>query len=196
MTQQPTLQASSTEVRQLMNELLALERPRRERTVRQERFRNLLLGELLVAESVRFEEVCPEKAEELAELARWVADQPYTGALAARVDRVMARSCAIQGNIRRLAGDLYGAEQRFREAVLALTGPPNAVERAFYCQRLACLRMEQGELEEANSLLWRAVGIFREARDMQSQAACLCLLALVAIHKGKVESGRPPSKKL
>ncbi|MFL6197830.1 MAG: hypothetical protein ACJ76J_01520 [Thermoanaerobaculia bacterium] len=188
MTEHPSLQGGGAEIRQLMNELLAVERHRREEAARQERFRDLVLAELLVAESCRFEESCPEKAEELADLARLIADQAYPGLLAARVDRLLARSYALQGNARRLAGDRYGAEQRFREAALALTCPPNAIERAFYCQRLACLREEQGHLDEATALLWRAVGIFGEARALEAQGACLWRLAFLFLNENKLET--------
>jgi len=181
------LQASSTEVRQLMNELLATERLRRQETARGERFRTLDLAELLVTESGRFEEACPEKAEELADLGRIVADQAYPGQWVARVDRILARSYAVQGNTRRLAGDRRGAEERFRKAASALTGPPNGVERAFYCQRLACLREEQGQVGEARALLWRAVGIFGEVRDTEAQGACLCRLAFLSLNENEVE---------
>lgn len=167
------------ELRQLMNELLATQGHRRRDAVRQERFRNLLLAELLVAESERFEEACPDKARELAELARLVSDQPYPGSLLARVDNILARSHCLQGNACRLSGDRDGAEQQFRQAVSALTGPPNSIERAFYCQRLAYLREEQGKLDEATALLWRAAGIFREGRATEAQAACLRRLAIL-----------------
>ncbi|HWM93494.1 MAG TPA: hypothetical protein VN493_22220 [Thermoanaerobaculia bacterium] len=187
MPDQGPLQSGSTEVRQLMNELLAIERHRWQEAAREERFRNLLLAELLVAESGRFEEACPEKAEELANLARMIADQPYPGLLVARVDRILARSYALQGNVRRLSGDRHGAEERFQKAASALTGPPNGVERAFYCQRLACLREEQGHVEEATALLWRAVGIFREARAMEAQGACLSRIAFLFLHGNELE---------
>ncbi|HVG07692.1 MAG TPA: hypothetical protein VNM67_08300 [Thermoanaerobaculia bacterium] len=190
MSEHWTLQAGGTEIRQLMNELLAVDRHRREEAARQERFRDLVLAELLVAESCRFEETCPEKAEDLADLARMIADQAYPGLLAARADRVLARSYALQGNVRRLAGDRHGAEQRFREAALALTCPPNAVERAFYCQRLACLREEEGHLAEAMALLWRAVGIFGEARAIEAQVACLWRLGFLFMKENKLETAR------
>jgi tetratricopeptide (TPR) repeat protein len=169
-------------MRQLMNELLAIEPRRRQEAVREERYRSLLLAEMLAKESGQFEEACPAKAEELAELARMVADQPYPGSVFARVDRVLAVSHCLQGNARRLSGDRPGAEQQFRRAAAVLTGPPDAVERALYCQRLAWLREEQGRFEEATTLLWRAVGIFREARSTEGQVECLCRLGFLLLH--------------
>ena len=174
-------------VRQLMNELLAVEPDRRREAVREERYRDLGLAEMLTRESEQFEQSCPAKAEELAELARMVAEQPYPGSLIARVDRVMALSHCLQGNARRLAGDRPGAEQQFRKAAAVLTGPPNSVERALYCQRLAWLREEQGSFEEATVLLWRAVGIFREARATELQVACLCRLGFFLLHDNEPE---------
>jgi tetratricopeptide (TPR) repeat protein len=169
-------------MRQLMNELLAIEPHRRQEAVREERYRHLVLAELLTSEGERFEETCPAKAEELAELARMVADQPYPGSLFARVDRVLALSHCLQGNARRLSGDRPGAEQQFRRAAAVLTGPPDGIERAHYCQRLAWLREEQGRFEEATTLLWRAVGIFREARCTEFQVECLCRLGFLLLY--------------
>lgn len=174
-------------VRQLMNDLLAVEPDRRRQAVREERYRDLGLAEMLTRESEQFEQSCPAKAEELAELARMVAEQPYPGNLIARVDRVMALSHCLQGNARRLSGDRPGAEQQFRKAAAVLTGPPNSVERALYCQRLAWLREEQGSFEEATVLLWRAVGIFREARATELQVACLCRLGFFLLHDNEPE---------
>lgn len=175
-------------VRQLMNELLATEPHRRPAAVRQERYRDLGLAELLTRESERFEQSCPAKAEELAELARMIAAQPHPESRIAQVDRVMALSYCLQGNARRLSGDRQGAEQRFRDAAAALTGPPNSIERALYCQRLAWLREEQGRFDEAAALLWRAVGIFREARATEAQGACLCRLGLSLLHGDDAEA--------
>lgn len=169
-------------VRQLMNELLAIDPLRRQEMVRGERYRNLGLAEVLANESERFEESCPSKAEELAELARSVAEQPFPESLIARVDRVMALSHCLQGNARRLSGDRFGAEQQFRKAAAVLTGPPNSIERALYCQRLAWLREEQGSFDEAKTLLWRAVGIYREDRATEPQAECLCRLGFLLLY--------------
>lgn len=174
-------------VRQLMNELLAVEPGRRHEAVRAERYRDLGLAEMLTCESEQFEQSCPTKAEELAELARMVAEQPYPESLIARVDRVMALSHCLQGNARRLSGDRPGAEQQFRKAASVLTGPPNSIGRALYCQRLAWLREEQGKFEEATVLLWRAVGIFREARATELQVSCLCRLGFFLLQENEPE---------
>lgn len=176
-------------VRQLMNELLAMEPHRRREAVRQERFRDLVLAELLTRESEEFEETCPAKAEELAELARLVAEQPHPGRLVAQVDRVMALAHSLQGNARRLSGDRPGAEQQFRQAAAVLTGPPNSIERAHYCERLALLREEQGRINEASGLLWRAVGIFREARATEPQVECLSRLGFMLLYEDDPEGG-------
>src|SRR3990170_588439 len=88
------------DVRQLMNELLAIEPRRRQGAVRDERYRDLGLAEMLTRESEQFEQSCPAKAEELAELARMVADQPYPVSLIAQVDRVLALSHCLHGNAR------------------------------------------------------------------------------------------------
>src|SRR5262245_65302288 len=93
----PVAQAE-VELRQLMNELLGLPADLRHEALREERFRSLALAELLLRESERFEEVSPAKAEELAELARRIADQPYAVELLPRADRVLVRSHSLQAN--------------------------------------------------------------------------------------------------
>jgi hypothetical protein len=188
MTEHLTLQARSTEVRQLMNELLAIELHRRQEMARQERFRDLVF-----AESRRFEEDCPGKAEELAEMARLIADQPYPGSLAARADRILALSYTLQGNVRRLSGDPNGAEERFQKAALALTCPPNAVERAFYCQSLAWLREEQGQVGEARSLLWRAVSLFGAAGTWRPGCTMPCGLTMAGRRRSSRSSSSIPA---
>lgn len=175
-------------VRQLMNELLAVEPDRRREAVREERYRDLGLAEMLTRESEQFEQSCPAKAEELAELARMVAEQPYPGSLIARVDRVMALSHCLQGNARRLSGDRPGAEQQFRKAAAVLTGPPNSMERALYCQRLASLREEQGSFRpRARAGPWPPRRIFREARATELQVACLCRLGFFLLQENAPE---------
>jgi tetratricopeptide (TPR) repeat protein len=99
------------------------------------------------------------------------------------VDRILARSYCLQGNALRLVGDRQGAEQCFQKASSSLTGPPGSIERAYYCQRLASLREEQGNFDEATALLWRAAGIFNEAGASEEQGDCLCRLAFLFFHE-------------
>jgi len=175
------------ELRSRLNELLATEVSRRRETVREERFHNLALAELFLVESERFQRPCPARSLELAWLAQAIADQPYPGDTVACVDRILARSFCLQGNAQRLLGNRHEAELCFQRATPALTGPPGAVERGFYCQMLAYLREEQGHVDEASALLWRAAGIYREARATVEQGACLCRLALLHFYEDDLE---------
>lgn len=182
---------AGVELRQLLNELLDTPIRQRFEVVREERFRSLPLAGLLIAESERFEEVSPAKADELAEVARMIADQPYPADLLPQADKILIRACTLQANTRRLMRDLHGAEICFEKAMSVLVGPAGAAERGFYCQRLAYLREEQGHREEAAALLWRAVDLFREerqARDARAEIACLCRLGFLAL--GDDDAGR------
>lgn len=179
---------AGTELRQLMNELLDMPAGRRLERVREERFRSFALAGLLIAESERFEEASPAKAEELAGVVRMIAEQPWPGDLLPEADRMLLRAWALQANARRMMRDLHGAEICFEKAMSVLAGPAGAAERGFYCQRLAGLREEQGHREEAAALLWRAVDLFREERDAMAESVCLCRLGFLAL--GDDDAGR------
>ncbi|MEA2560844.1 MAG: hypothetical protein QOH06_2348 [Acidobacteriota bacterium] len=190
---------AGAELRQLLNELLDTPICQRLEVVREERFRSLPLAGLLVAESERFEEVSPAKADELAQMAEMIArmmaemiaGQPYPADLLPQAGKILIRACTLQANTRRLMRDLHGAEVCFEKAMSALVGPAGAAERGFYCQRLAYLREEQGHREEAAGLLWRAVDFFREERQERetgAESVCLCRLGFLAL--GDDDAGR------
>src|SRR5215213_8711463 len=178
---------NDVEVRQLMNELLGTEDSERLELVQEERFRSLALAELLIAESERFEEVSPAKAEELAELTEWIVDQPEPGHAVPHAGLILARSYSLQANARRLSGDHLGAEARFERAASVIPETECVAERGFYCQRLACLREEQGRLDEAAALLWCAVDVFRTRRAFQAEGTCLCRLGFLALRENDAE---------
>ena len=167
------------EARQLYRELLALEPQERSQVLREKRFRSLDLAELLLATSEQAQPEEPRRSEELASLACRIACQAFEGELASRADDATARGRCLMANARRLLGDPEGAERQFRAAVSMLTGAPDSRERAFFCQMLALLREDQECPDEATALLWRAVGIFRQRGDTESQAVCLCRLGFV-----------------
>lgn len=179
--------SQDTAVRQLLNELLATRGHCRRDLVREDRFRSVALAEVLLAESERFQAECPGDSEELAKLAELIADQRYPGATLERVDKVLLRARCLQGNARRLAGDREAAERQFQRALPALSGPPVSHERAFYCQMLAHLRDDQGRLDEAVALLWRAATIFRELGASKMEGKCLCRLAFLYFQEHDVE---------
>jgi tetratricopeptide (TPR) repeat protein len=175
------------EARQLYRELLALEPRQRHEALREARFRSLDLAELLLSTSEQAQPEEPRRSEELASLAWHIADQAFQGELVARADDAMARARCLMGNARRLLGDPEGAEVQLRAAVSTLTGAPNSRERGFFCQMLALLREDQKRPDEATALLWRAVGIFRERGETESQAACLCRLGFLFFEQDDFE---------
>lgn len=183
----PRPQEAEAVIRRLLKELMSIPGYRRKAAAREERFRNLELAELLLAESERFQDSNFALSQDLAFSAQLVADQPYPESAVTRVDRILARSLCLQGNARRLRGERGGAEECFQAAAHYLTGPPNCVERAFYCQTLANLREEQGRLDETAALLWRAVEIFRAARVFEEQGVCLCRVAFLSFHDSDLE---------
>ncbi|HEX7185168.1 MAG TPA: hypothetical protein VF756_25305 [Thermoanaerobaculia bacterium] len=164
--------AARLEAHLLFQELMSLAADRRQ-AARESRFGNLDLADLLVRESRCAQPEQPRQSEELAELALAVADRVSPGAAEGRVNDLKALSLCLVANARRLRGDWAGAEEVLRAAGRVLTAPPDSYERAFYCQTLAWLREEQGCVQEAVSLLWRAARVFRDVGAQEEQRACL-----------------------
>jgi tetratricopeptide (TPR) repeat protein len=178
----------SAEPGQLLRELMGVALARRGTAARWERFRSLELAELLLEESELMQDTSPAQSQELAWTAQLVADQPYPVTRLARVDRILARSHCLQGDACRRLGDRHGAEAQLQAAVHYLTGPPLSLERGFYCDTLASLRDEQGRLDEASALLWRAVAVYRAERRFEEQGACLGRVAFLSFHEGDLEA--------
>lgn len=173
------METQAAEARRLMALLIGCPLEKRAALLAKPEFWNLKLAEALLVESRDLQPTEPELSEEMARLAFRVASQWYEPALAGRVDDLKARSSVLAGNARRLAGDRRGAEACFRQAVKHLTCPPDAMERAFYCQMLAALRREQGREDEAAGLLWRAALLYNENADLLEEAACLAELGFL-----------------
>jgi len=172
----------------LLREMLAVAVSRRETAARWERFRSLDLAELLLEESERDQDAAPAKSRELAWTAQLVAEQTWPAAVTARVHGLLARSRCLQGNALRLLGERGAAEVQFQAAVQYLTGSPSCAVRACYCVKLASLREAQGRFDEATALLWRAVALHRSARRFEEQGACLCRLAFLCFHEGRMDA--------
>jgi tetratricopeptide (TPR) repeat protein len=186
--EEETATDGGAEPRQLLREILSVAASRRETAARWERFRSLELAELLVEESEREQDACPARSRELAWTAQLVAEQRYPAPAMARVHGLLVRSRCLQGNALRLLGERAAAEVQFQIAVHYLTGPPTAAERAWYCAQLASLREAQGRFDEAAALLSRAVAIHRAARRFEEQGACLCRMAFLCFHEGRMEA--------
>ena len=171
--------AQSAEVRRLMGLLLDCPPEGRDALIARPELRNLGLAEALLEESRELQPAEPELSGEMARLAFRVASQRYERGMAGRVDDLKARALVLTANARRLEGDRQGAEACFRQAVSHLTCPPDAIERAFYCQMLAALRRDQGQEDEAAGLLWRAALLYNENADLLQEAACLAELGFL-----------------
>jgi tetratricopeptide (TPR) repeat protein len=154
--------------------------------------RNLRLAELLLEESGRLQPGEPEVSEELARLALLIATASHAPEAAARVEGVKALGYCLLGNARRLQEDLAEAEEAFRDAAFHLVQPPDSCERAFYCRMLALLRREQGRMEEAVALLWRAAGIYRGAGETAEEGACLAELGSLLLEEEEHDRAVPP----
>ncbi|MFP5289012.1 MAG: hypothetical protein ACLGI9_24960 [Thermoanaerobaculia bacterium] len=153
---------------------------------------NLRLAERLLEESGRTQPAEPEMSEELARLALLIATATEAPEEAARVEGVKALGYCLLGNARRLQEDPREAEEAFRSAAFHLMQPPDSRERAFYCRMLALLRREQGRVEEAVGLLWRAAGIYSGAGDAAEEGACLAELGLLLLEEEEHDRAVPP----
>ncbi|MFL6193722.1 MAG: hypothetical protein ACJ75H_06090 [Thermoanaerobaculia bacterium] len=157
-----------------------------------EAFRDLGLAELLLAQAAAAQPAHLLFSDELARLAFAIAeplrDQPWVS----RANDVKARACVLAGNSRRLARETDEADTMFRKAVFHLMGPPDCLERAFYCRHLALLREDQGQLDDAVGLLWRAAQIYRDNQRRGEEGLCLTQLGFLFLEEEQVERALPP----
>ena len=175
------MEEQSAEARRLLERLLESPIDQRAALAGGPGYRNLKLADLLLHESWSFQPAELALSEERARLAFRVATQSYPAECAGRVDDVKARASVLVGNARRLAGDRLAAEGYFRQALSYLTCPPDAIERAFYCQMLAALRRDQHRDDETAGLLWRAALLYNENADLLEEAACLAELGFLFV---------------
>lgn len=184
--------SEAAEARRLLERLLGASPLRRPILARSPELASLPLAELLIAESLRAEPRDAERSEELARLAMAIAHQGHPRAEAARADSVKARACALAANARRRRQERSVAEEMFRQAAFYLTGPPEAPERAFFCQLLARLRREQGRLDEAEGCLWRAALIYCRRGEAHAEGLCLAELGSALFDEGELDRALPP----
>jgi tetratricopeptide (TPR) repeat protein len=140
----------------------------------EERFRSLILGELLLDRSRLEAKRDPTAAAETAELAAAVADRLDTGLWGETLTGLLrARAWAFLGDARRLAGELRSAERALAvaEVLLEQTGPDLPDRAELLCLQ-ASLAQDLRRLGEADRLLDRALDLYRRAgeRRLQGQA--------------------------
>lgn len=180
-----SLEERAAEAERLVEELLRKPVKERVALLGQHGFRNLCLADLLLDASGEATREDAERAEELARLALAIAGQPQPKEDLSWSEDVKVRGYCLLGNARRLLRDPRGAEEAFRSAAYHLTQPPDSCERAFYCRMLALLRQEQGRMDEAVGLYWRAAGIFRETGELLDEGECLAELGLLFVEEGE-----------
>jgi hypothetical protein len=148
-------------------DLMAMAPPERRWAVRTRPFKDLLLAEVLLDESGKTAARHPKLAEELAELAEWIASQQWPQETErAAVSRVRAR--VRQGEARALRRDFTGAELRFGAAFAELHKLAVYEQSCFYSS-LGSLREDQGRLDEAVSLQLHAMllhGVTFQSREL------------------------------
>jgi transcriptional regulator with XRE-family HTH domain len=122
-------------------------------------FRSWGLCELVCKESIRAAADSADRARELAELALLIAELA-PGEASWRM-RLQGYAWAHLGNARRVGGDLPGAEEAFAHGVKlwedGATGDPGLLDEAQMLSLEASLRIDQCRLQEANTLLDRAL---------------------------------------
>jgi tetratricopeptide (TPR) repeat protein len=187
-----TLRGPADETLRRLERLLAEPPMLRSRLLGEEEFRDLDLAGLLLERSEAAQPHALRVSEELARLAFAVAEPMVQDRWVARSNDVKARACVLVGNVRRLERDTEAAEEMLSKAVFHLTGPPNCRERAFYCRNVALLREDQGQVDEAAGLLWRAALIYRETGEPREEGSCLAQLGLLFLEEEQIERAVPP----
>ncbi len=110
---------------------------------------------------------------------------------ASLVADTQARAWCEVGNALRVRGDLGEAELAFDTASRFLEeGTGDASLRALYQFLLASLRYFQRQFGESTRLLGEAIAIYRDLRDVPSEAAALIKLAVSQIYAGEPDLAR------
>ncbi|HKV08456.1 MAG TPA: hypothetical protein VJ725_09975 [Thermoanaerobaculia bacterium] len=155
------------------------------------RFRNLALCVLLLEASRQEGYRDSMEGERLADLVLVLAHRLDPEWYGTRVlEDVRARCFMLIGNARRVASDLWGAEDAFRTAETHLRqGTGDRLERARLLFLKACLCRAQRRFPEAASLFKRAASVFRAAGELHPAAEAIIGLALARQYQGEPEEG-------
>jgi tetratricopeptide (TPR) repeat protein len=164
--------------RKLFAELMDAPPSRRAELLRQARFQDPDLLDLLLESSQEAQPAQPRRSEELAQLAaRLAADLSEEEPEAAAA---LPRAFGLGANARRLIQDLVGAEAMLARAAPFVEFPG---ERALYCRIAALVRWEQGRTDEADALLRHAARLFAEEGLVNEEACCRGLLGLLQMEQ-------------
>jgi tetratricopeptide (TPR) repeat protein len=167
------------EARALLAELLALPEKDRQRRLREKRFQDPDLFDLLLETGHAALPFEVQRAVDVMTLATSLGSRlRESGAL--REDEGLARALCLMGTAYRLRGDPAIAEAAFGQAArLAVSAP----ERGLFCRALALLRWDQGRSEEAIALLQQAGARFAAAGDAEEETVCRALLGLLQVEE-------------
>lgn len=182
------LDQNAAEARELEARLMAYPFEEREALCAGEEFRSLPLATRLLFESETLKD--PEGAAALARLGYVVACQDYPEQQALAVDALRARACVLHADALRRMGDVTRAAVELRRAGAHLNGPEVSSIRAFFCEALALLRVDQGRNEEASGLLWHAATLYGQCGDVHEQAVAFARLGRLWLEEGKVERAK------
>lgn len=141
--------------------------------LREERFRELHLAELLLEKSLRAQPQEARRSEEMARLAYAVALRSGAKAGGEYSASLKVRACCLLGNALRLLGDLEAADRSFQMASRYFGGALDGPERRMFNEMVAHLRLAQGRVDEALALLGRA--------GSHRQGICLAWAGLICL---------------
>ncbi|HVT16655.1 MAG TPA: hypothetical protein VHQ90_10830 [Thermoanaerobaculia bacterium] len=151
-------------------------------------------GEAALGASTAAGEAALRRAEALAGLALDLANAVDVRRFGAGfTSELQARCLAILGGLRRLRGNLSGAEAALTQAMVRLhsDGLETPV-RAAICRSLAALRGDQGRLDEALGLLERSATLYADASELQELGLVLGQEGLLRLGEGDAETALAP----
>lgn len=166
----------------LLEELLACPKEGRAAKLFEERFRSSAFLDHLLEECQAAIPFNPTRSDDLLSAAT-ILGRHFEQEGATHLDFELERKCRtywLGGTIRRLLGDVRGAESYFDQlAYMDLGG----TSRGFYCRGLGLLRWDEGRFEEAMALLQHAARRFRSQKSLHDSSACLALAGLVGLEQ-------------
>src|SRR5579872_5975418 len=159
--------------------------------LREERFGEPHLAELLLEKSLRAQPREARGSEEMARLAYAVALRSGAKAGGEYSASLKVRACCLLGNALRLLGDLEAADRSFQVATRYFGGALAGPERRMFNEMVAHLRLAQGRVDEALALLGRAGALCEEDGDLHRQGICLAWAGLICLDHDEVERASP-----
>ena len=166
----------------LLEELLSCPKEEREEMLGKERFLCSAFLDLLLDQCEAALPFDPIRADELLGAASILGrhfEQEGTTDVGFELRR-KCRTYLLGGTVRRLLGDLRGAESYFDQLAFMDLG---GTSRASYCRSLGLLRWDEGRFEEAAALLQHAARRFRRQESIPEKSACLALAGIVGLEQ-------------